>query len=506
MTDKDTKTIDLEPLFDLSKMKIKKYKEDLQENGVSRITLYTELKSRPRRCCPKCDSLNVYSHGYGTREIADLPMFGKDVMVLFEYQRFKCNSCGTLFQDDISDYAMPGSSFSNRLREAIAREGARFGFTRAADRYGGSITNAKAIFNDWAEIQAQRRGQLKAPEVLGIDEAHLGTSKTDMRGVFIDVNRGLLMEITQDRNSDTVQNTIKSLDGWQNIKAVTTDMWKGYRRDVYDQFGEDFLLVVDRFHVIQDLNKKMVAARKLIVAEAGHPGLGDNADLMKVNLENLRDWQKEHLMNQFAIVPELGTLYALKESFRTIYNCKNKDEALRMYDEWCASIPEKKLRTDAEKKKNKKDRFDPIRKFKKTVDNWKREIFNWYDLQVTNAATEAINGLIKRVNSDGRGYEFETLRHKLLFGMQAANIPTETVYVSKKAGQSGRAFYSFEISPEVLDINFYPLVRKKPLTYEERVANIVKLEEALDSGELYIGPDDYPDYEEDIEYGEEDEE
>ena len=40
--------------------------------------------------------------------------------------------------------------------------------------------------------------------------------------------------------------------------------------------------------------------------------------------------------------------------------------------------------------------------------------------------------------------------------------------------------------------------RRRVLTYEEQIANIFKLEQVLDSGELYIGPDDYP--EEDKDY------
>lgn len=144
-------SLDLEKLFSLDGLKIIETKEELQKNGKLLVTLFTELKNRPSRICPECDHKNVYSHGYGERTIDDLPMFGKDAKVVFNYQRFRCTDCGTLFQDNIDDFASAGSSISNRLREAIVRDGAMFGFTNAANRYGGSVTNSKNIFNEWAQ-------------------------------------------------------------------------------------------------------------------------------------------------------------------------------------------------------------------------------------------------------------------------------------------------------------------------------------------------------------------
>jgi transposase len=47
--------------------------------------------------------------------------------------------------------------------------------------------------------------------------------------------------------------------------------------------------------------------------------------------------------------------------------------------------------------------------------NWETEIFNYFDHPITNAYTEALNGLIKMVNRTGRGYSFEALRAKILY-------------------------------------------------------------------------------------------
>ena len=52
------------------------------------------------------------------------------------------------------------------------------------------------------------------------------------------------------------------------------------------------------------------------------------------------------------------------------------------------------------------------------MENWSEEIFSYFDLMpnpVTNAYTEALNGIIKLINKNGRGYKFNVLRAKILF-------------------------------------------------------------------------------------------
>lgn len=55
--------------------------------------------------------------------------------------------------------------------------------------------------------------------------------------------------------------------------------------------------------------------------------------------------------------------------------------------------------------------------------NWREPIFNYFDHRVTNAYTEAMNGLIKIANRAGRGYSFEVLRARMLLNYRAIRHP-----------------------------------------------------------------------------------
>jgi transposase len=99
--------------------------------------------------------------------------------------------------------------------------------------------------------------------------------------------------------------------------------------------------------------------------------------------------------------PELADAYRLKEAFYGIYEMK-KPQALVAYDAFKGSVP-------APLKADFKVLLTAMR-------NWRPEITAYFDHPISNAYTEALNGVAKTINRAGRGYSFEVLRARLLFG------------------------------------------------------------------------------------------
>lgn len=93
--------------------------------------------------------------------------------------------------------------------------------------------------------------------------------------------------------------------------------------------------------------------------------------------------------------------YDLKEEFREIYECTNRRAAVLKYTKWSRKV---------------KQNFSPYISITETVNRWSLEIFNYFDHPYTNGVTEAINGCIKAIARDGKGYSFEILRGKVLYG------------------------------------------------------------------------------------------
>lgn len=102
--------------------------------------------------------------------------------------------------------------------------------------------------------------------------------------------------------------------------------------------------------------------------------------------------------------PRIDAAWNAKEVFYDIWDVRPREDAERLFDRWAASIPDS---VEAE--------FRPIAKM---VENWRVEIFAYFDYPITNAYTDATNGLIKIANRAGRGYSFETIRAKALLNEQ----------------------------------------------------------------------------------------
>ncbi len=97
-------------------------------------------------------------------------------------------------------------------------------------------------------------------------------------------------------------------------------------------------------------------------------------------------------------------------------DAKTKAEASTRLDAWRESVP-------ATMKKGKKS-FAPLLTATK---NWRLEMLAVFDYPITNGYTEALNGVAKVINRQGRGYSFEVLRARLLFGKKPSKHHIEPV-------------------------------------------------------------------------------
>lgn len=112
--------------------------------------------------------------------------------------------------------------------------------------------------------------------------------------------------------------------------------------------------------------------------------------------------------------PELGVAYGLKENLRDVYKCESRYDAFqKYYYEFESQIPPTNL-------------FQPFKDIRNTFENNKTEIFNYFLRRETNAYTESINNIIKSVEKAGKGYSYEVLRAKVLYGTTATKRPKLT--------------------------------------------------------------------------------
>jgi transposase len=127
--------------------------------------------------------------------------------------------------------------------------------------------------------------------------------------------------------------------------------------------------------------------------------------IMLMRRGDLNDQQRFILETWLGNFADLGQAYLLKESFYDLYSFPTKYEAEMAYQVW---LDELNKQSDLIR-----EAFSEVTTF---MSNWHDEIFNYFDVRATNAYTESLNGLLKQIYRNGRGYSFKAIRAKVLYG------------------------------------------------------------------------------------------
>ncbi len=361
--------------------------------------------------CPTCGFDNIKQNGKNTRRARDLSEHAKRVGLIIHSHRYFCLNCHTSWSlsfKSIDDRA----KMTRRMHDYICIQALKVPFSHIKDDLDISVPTIKDIFDEHIRLLDSRR-KLIAPRVLGLDENYLGNQ---YRCIYTDIENRLILDITEDRKLRTVQNWLFSLPEKERIECVTMDMWGSYK-DAVNAELPDVPIIVDKFHVIKALNDNLDKIRKRIrdsLTSADRRHVKNNRWLLLKNNEELKDIDRVRLEELLRRFPQFKRPYALKEQFRAIYKLSDRYCAEAAYKEWKANAEQMGLYQD----------------FIKTVENWENEIFNYFDYRQTNAITEALNAACKEISAAGRGYSFDVLRAKILYGT-AAKKPAKFHYYQR---------------------------------------------------------------------------
>lgn len=385
-------------------------------------------------------------HDTRPRTVKDVDLRGMKVILEIKQRRYNCPHCNERFTEFLESVA-PDDKVTRRLWEHMGKESikGKNSFSSVAEWYGVSVSTVKRAFEDYVQ-DLERNRVIIAPKVLGIDEVYIkitGHKRKLPCGVFVDIENHRILEFVLGNSEELVKKVIKSMQGYENIQAVTMDMAIDYRNAVYATLPQAYC-VIDRFHVIQKVNMKLDDIRSKIQSQLykGNDELDNSKpkddkmtktkgkslkddlyrvkDLIRANREDLDERAILKLDYQLELYPKLKESYWLKEKLRLVYHAKDKKEAHGKFFEWEQSIP------------NNNKQFKSLQK---TINSLKKEMLAFFDGRYTNAYTESFNNQIKRIVRLGSGYSYETLRAKVLYGSEA----------TKKVKVKDMNFYAIEL-------------------------------------------------------------
>lgn len=358
-----------------------------------------EISCEPQKhsaICPVCGVRSSHGHGHKSIRVRDLSCFGRPVHLVIPRRRFKCKPCDKAFTERLS-FMEFGTRFTSRYGQYIYEQCNERSFTAVAKQEAVSDTIVEKTYHAYASSCVAHQGRPKKIRVLGIDEISMHKGHRDFVCVITDIDRKQVIEVLQDRLKESLVAYFKGLapSVRRSLRYVSIDMWEGYYQAATEVFGNQVKIVVDRFHVMKNLNGSLTKCRREIQRDMSQEDRDELKGLRWVLVKNecnLNDEEKAKLKAMYTKCPELKTCHKLKEDFRRIFeNETSRSKAKAKLDAWKQRVKRTQLKS-----------FDS---FLVTLDNWEEWILNYFSSgKVTNGVVEGINNKLKLIKRRAYGY------------------------------------------------------------------------------------------------------
>ena len=217
---------------------------------------------------------------------------------------------------------------------------------------------------------------------------------------------GLVLDVLPDRSKETLEKWLDERGkAWcEAVEVACSDMWDASQIVAAEKLPHA-RRIVDRFHVMKNLNDALTKARRAIQKNADEDTkavLKGCRWLLVKNQENLKAEEQQKLSRMFDASPELKACYEFKEAFRDLFNqVLDYQSAEERLLDWVAQV--------------EVSAFRALQSFVKTLRNWWQQILNYFVGRYNNGFAEGVNLKIKMLNRRGYGYRnFSSFRLHVL--------------------------------------------------------------------------------------------
>lgn len=360
--------------------------------------------------CPSCATRAVVKDRDDV-ELVDLPAFGRPVRIVWRKHRWACpaQACAVGSWTGQDERIAPERAL---MTDRCARW-----CTREVGEFGRPVNDlARTLGCDWGTVNAAviRYGEaLLAADVdrigptraLGLDEtlfARVGPFRRQCWSTqIVDVEHGKLLDVVEGRTAEAPCRWLlfRDVEWLIGIAYGTLDLSGTYRK-AFETMLPWVTLIADPFHVVRLANARLDDVRRRVQNETvGHRGrktdpLYRARRLLTRAHEKLSDDANAKLVGLLdAGDPghQVRDAWHAKETVRSIYDIDDADIA----DEFVAELADDLQHHS---------RPPEVRALGRTLRRWHAPIVAWHEAHFTNAVTEAMNNLVKRIKRVAFGF------------------------------------------------------------------------------------------------------
>lgn len=341
--------------------------------------------------CPGCGKRSRLVHGYRPPQyIKHILVGGRQLYLVIHKRRFYCQRCSRAFVEEVSGLAKWGRH-TNQLADEILLRLKETSFAAVARTTNLTYrTQTKELLTK-VNPSTPKWEEINKPFVMGLDEQSF--SGHDMLATVTDLTHHKLLCLLPDDRKSTITNFYESIPGDKLplIRAICSDM-----RSTYNTAREnhpilkDIPLVIDKYHVIADANKRLTAERRIVEEVV----LKNKRKLPKTLLskakENLSEGERYKLKLTLTKYSDLKVYYFIKEGLREMYAKQTKEEATKLLDNLISMMYRQREKGCSD--------------WARTLERYRVGILNYFDFHITNAYTEGVHTKMKLIKRQGFGY------------------------------------------------------------------------------------------------------
>ena len=372
---------------------------DLESNSVS-IRL---CHAGGDLACPDCKDRCSKHDDAPERRWRHLDTMQFETIIVASIPRSECPQCGVKtvavpWAGKHSRFTLMFEAFAIKVLQAAAST------NRAAELLKLSWNSVHAIMERAVKRGIERREEEPIKHV-GIDEKSFGSGQ-DYVSVMVDIERSRVLEVADDRSTESCNQLWKCLSNTQKatIQSVSTDFWQAYLNSIRTHVP-DAEVVHDRFHISQYLSEAVDLVRRKEnreLSSAGESVLKGTRQLWLYNQEKLDEEETELVERAQRAALKTARAWAIKENFRWFWDYDKAGWARRFFDRWYSWAIRSRLK--------------PIKEVAKMLKKHLDGLLSYFRHRVTNATSEGFNSRIQAIKSAARGFRsFENYRIRILF-------------------------------------------------------------------------------------------
>jgi len=254
---------------------------------------------------------------------------------------------------------------------------------------------------------------LSGIEAIGVDEIQWQSGQKYLTLVYQISGIKRLLWVAEDRTEQSLRRFFELLadNVRKRIRFVASDMWRPYLNVIAEQIPKA-LHVLDRFHIMQNMNKAIDEVRREEVAKLKRDGyepvLKHARWCLLKRPENLTDHQATRLADLMTYNLKSVRAQLLREEFQWFWEYAHAAWAGKFLDSWCT--------------RTMRSQLNPMKKVAKMLRRHRHLILNWFRAKglISSGTVEGLNGNAKLTTRKAYGFRskegieialFHTLGH-----------------------------------------------------------------------------------------------